>query len=439
MAEPRAHRATLESLNWSHRELGELEEAIDELHGTRVALTVNTRNGRRRRSGVVLADADRPEDATGQGEIEWKFSDTFRAVVANSRHWAAISARAVLAMDCKYAPWLYQLCALHAGRDKISEDWDLADLRERLGASAPSFKRWISFRDRVLDPACAEINQLTGIGVAWEPIKYGRKVMGVRLSTWRKGAAEIAEADAELARHRAGRKERRSELVERIVEEREAWSRETEAKLADLTARRAEAEAVPAADPRQTDLEEAIAVAGVRLTAAQLMLGAEAARAEGAAAVRRPGRLRRLAAGGRPAQGPAPQPGGALDRLLQAPCATGEGGRGMSGDKLREAEHPWPRGAEFARLSGDPFGGGMRVVLEFHRDTFETWRYSYEATSAFTWPPQLDEVLTAIIETYNPPTPRHLFVLGNKARHGRIEARSQHQREKENEMFSEIT
>ena len=83
--------------------------------------------------------------------------------------------------------------------------------------------------------------------------------------------------------------------------------------------------------------------------------------------------------------------------------------------QARLPEHPWPCGAEHARLSGDPFGGGMRVVLEFHRDTFETWRYSYEATSAFTWPPQLDEGLTAIIETYNPPTPRHLFVLGNRA------------------------
>ena len=103
VAEARAHRATLASLNWSHRELGELEEAIHELHATTVTLTLNTRNGRRRRSGVVLADADRPEDATGQGEIEWKFSDTFWAVVANSRHWAAISARAVLAMDCKYS------------------------------------------------------------------------------------------------------------------------------------------------------------------------------------------------------------------------------------------------------------------------------------------------------------------------------------------------
>ena len=282
VAEDRTHRVTLANLNWANRDLDLIEEAIYELHATTVAFTVETRSGRRRRSGVVLAEAERPEDAV-QGEIHWRFSRPFQQVVKNSRHWAAISARAVLAMECKYSPWLYQLCALHAGRARVSEDWDLADLRERLGARSASLHRWQDFKRRVLEPACAEINQLTGVGVAWEPIKYGRKVMGVRLSTWRKSAAEIAEAGAELARHRAGRKERRNELVERIVEERAAWSRETEAKLADLTARRAEAEAKPAADPRQTGLEEAIAVAGVRLTAAQLMLGAEAARAEGAA------------------------------------------------------------------------------------------------------------------------------------------------------------
>ena len=286
VTEDRAHRVTLRSLNWSHRELGELTEAFRELLHTEVSLTVNSRAGKRRRIGLVVADMERPDEIeAGQGEIEWHFSRTFRSVIANSHHWAAISARAVLTMDCKYSPWLYQLCALHAGRGRVSEDWDLADLRERLGASSPSLRRWPDFKRRVLEPACAEINQLTGIGVAWEPIKYGRKVMGVRLSTWRKGAGELADTAAELERHSTGRKERRHELVERIVEEREAWGREAEAKLADLTARRAEAEAVPAADPRQVDIEEAIAVAGVRLTAAQLMLGAEGARAEGGAQI----------------------------------------------------------------------------------------------------------------------------------------------------------
>ena len=284
VAEDRDHRAPMASLNWGKRELAEIEAATRELHRTTVELSVNTRNGKRRRSGVVLSDVDRPDDEDAQGEIEWRFSKTFRYVIANSRHWAAISARAVLAMESKYAVWLYQLAALHAGRDRVSEDWDLADLRERLGASAPTWRRWQDFKRKILEPACAEINQLTGVGVAWEPIKRRRKIVGVRLSTWRKSAVEIAEAAAELDRHRTGRKARRDGLVERLDAEREGTRREIQARLAEIDARRTESRAAkPAADPRQVDIEEAIAVAGVRLTAAQLMLGAEAARAEGAA------------------------------------------------------------------------------------------------------------------------------------------------------------
>ena len=280
VTEDRTHRATLASLNWGKRELAEIEDAFYELHATTVTLISVTDSY----SGAVLAEVRRPKIAT-QGEIHWRFSRPFQQVVKNSRHWAAISARAVLAMESKYTPWLYQLAALHAGRARVSEDWDLADLRERLGASAPSLRRWIAFRQRVLDPACAEINQLTGIGIAWEPIKHGRKIMGVRISTWRKGAGELADTAAELERHSTGRKERRHELVERIVAERAAWSREAEGKLADITARRAaaKAETEPAADPRQTGLEEAIAAAGVPpLTPAQLRLGHDAAAELGA-------------------------------------------------------------------------------------------------------------------------------------------------------------
>ena len=268
VAEDRTHRATLESLNWSHRELGEIEEAIYELHATTVTLFTKGE----RYSGAVLAEARRPADTT-QGEIHWRFSRPFQAVVRNSHHWAAISARAVLAMDCKYSPWLYQLAALHAGRKRVSEDWDLADLRERLGANARSLQRWPDFKRYVLEPACAEINHLTGIGVAWEPIKHGRRVMGVRLSTWRKSREELSAASAELARHRAGRKARREELVERLVAERAAWSREAEAKLADLHERRTAAK--PTSNPRQGDLEEAIAAAGVSLTPAQVRIGGD--------------------------------------------------------------------------------------------------------------------------------------------------------------------
>ena len=229
------HRTMLESLNWSHRDLTTIEETVRELQRTIVSLTINTSRGRLRKSGQILTDVDREEDNPA-GELVWEFSNTFRAVVKNSRHWAAISARAVLAMECKYSPWLYQIAALHAGRERVFQDWKLDDLRERLGASAPSLRNWQPFKQFVLEPAVAEINHLTGIGVAWEPIKYARRVVAVRLSSWRKSKEELDAAVAELNRHRAGRKERRAGLVERVVEERAALRRKLAADLQSLPA-----------------------------------------------------------------------------------------------------------------------------------------------------------------------------------------------------------
>lgn len=213
------HRTSLESLNWAHRDLQNIEDAVDELHGTRVSLTVETSRGRQRLSGPILAHVERPAEGYA-GELLWEFSKTFRAVVKRSHHWAAISARAVLAMECKYSPWLYQICALRAGRERVSHEWDLDDLRERLGASAPSLHRWIAFRQRVLEPAVAEINHLTGLGIAWEPIKHGRRVVGIRLFTWRKAQDELDAAAAELDQPRVGRKARREGLTERIIDQR---------------------------------------------------------------------------------------------------------------------------------------------------------------------------------------------------------------------------
>ena len=215
----REHRTRLESLNWAHRDLEGIKDAVRELMTTEISLTVETPRGWRELLGMILAHVDRPAERYA-GELVWEFSKTFRAVVKRSHHWAAISARAVLAMECKYSPWLYQLCALHAGRERVAHEWDLEDLRERLGASSPSLHRWQDFKRRVLEPAVAEVNHLTGIGVAWEPIKHGRSVVGLRLFTWRKAEDELKAASAELDRPRVGRKVRRDNLAERIVDER---------------------------------------------------------------------------------------------------------------------------------------------------------------------------------------------------------------------------
>lgn len=229
-------RAALESLNWSRRDLETIEETVRELIATTVALSVNTPRGRRRLMGGILAHVDRPDGQIYAGELIFKFSKTFRAVVRRSNHWAATSARAVLAMECKYSPWLYQIAALHAGRERVSHDWKLDDLRERLGVSSPSLGRWGSFKERVLEPAITEINHLTGIGVTWEPLKHGRSVVAVRLFTWRKSKEELHVVRAELNRHRSGRKDRRADLAGQIAEERVALRRKLAAELQALPA-----------------------------------------------------------------------------------------------------------------------------------------------------------------------------------------------------------
>ena len=48
-----------------------------------------------------------------------------------------------------------------------------------------------------------------------------------------------------------------------------------------------------------------------------------------------------------------------------------------------------------------PVGAGMRKVLEYHRHSFERWRYLHEVENADYYLPALDEALTVIIETCN--------------------------------------
>ncbi|MBF0307416.1 MAG: replication initiation protein [Alphaproteobacteria bacterium] len=180
-----------------------------------------------------MTDIERDVDAA-TGELVWRFSRTFREIVKNSTHWASISARAVMEMECKYSPWLYQLCALHAGRRQVTRDWPLAVLRERLGASAPSMQRWQDFKRYALEPAVAEVNHLTGIAVTWAPVKIGREVVAVRLACSRKQPPEIAAAAAEINRPRVGRRARRAGTVEQIASEQGARRRAIAEELAAL-------------------------------------------------------------------------------------------------------------------------------------------------------------------------------------------------------------
>ena len=293
VAEERTHRATMrEPQLVATASSRSLRQAIHELHATtRLAerarpatLTRGSRAscGSRREApkGRHRARRDRVEASRG----------TFRAVVVKNspalggdqRPRRARHGLQVLAV------WLYQLCALHAGRARVSRG---------LGSGRPARAPWRQrapslqplaehFKRYVLEPACAEINQLTGdrrrLGADQARAQgHGRAPLdlaqGRRRDRRGRRRACPPPGGPQGTAQRAGRADRRGA---RRLEPRDRGQAGRAAPT--LPGGRA-ARSARRPTPRQIGLEEAIAAAGVRLTAAQLMLGAEAARAEGGA------------------------------------------------------------------------------------------------------------------------------------------------------------
>jgi hypothetical protein len=221
VVENQQHRIPYSLLNETfHRGKGELLDAIYELHGTTISVRITSAGSRPfTRTGAILSDVEREDEDLDGAEIRFEFSKAMREVIRSSTHWAAISRRAVMAFESKYALRLYLVLALRAGLRKTSEDFALEDFRALVGVDAGSLDRWQDIKRRVLEPAREEINHLAGFHMEFTPIKRGRKVIGVKLLWGRKGSAELVEAAQELERPRVGRKARRTGKVDELVEQ----------------------------------------------------------------------------------------------------------------------------------------------------------------------------------------------------------------------------
>lgn len=217
------HRVPYSVLNATfHKSRDELAEAIAELHSTVVSVKLVSRQGRAYvKSGPILSDVEREPDSLDDAEVRFEFSPAMRRVIADSAHWTAVSRRAVLAFESRYSLRLYLWLSLRANLRKTAENVSLDDLRELLGIEPGKLKTWQHLKDRALDPALAEINHVAGFHAVYQPLKQGRRVVGVRLVWALKERAELVKAQKELDRPRIGRKARRAGLVETIAQERQ--------------------------------------------------------------------------------------------------------------------------------------------------------------------------------------------------------------------------
>ena len=213
------HRIPIAALNEAfHVSASEMEELIDELHTTTLKLKLTDAKGRRyTKSGPLLSDVEREDEAQAQAELRFEFSPAMRRVIANSTHWAVISRRAVMAFESRYALRLYTILSLRAGLRKASEEFTVDDLRELLGVPSGKLKRWQDLKTWAIEPAIDEVNHLSGLKVAYRPLKRGRRIVGISLAWGVKAGPEKVEAIKELDRPKVGRIARRKGTVEHVM------------------------------------------------------------------------------------------------------------------------------------------------------------------------------------------------------------------------------
>ena len=214
VAEDRLHRvpiAWLRNVGLKHMTVDEFIECVRELASTTIDVEVRDEADRAPhvKTGAFLSHIERDLDAE-RGELLFEFSRTMRYVFARSAYWAILDRRATLAFESRYAIRLYELMTLRSGLDRrVSETFELDDLRHRLGVPDGKLTRWIHLRQFAIEKAVAEVNHISAFKVRWEPIKHGRSVAAVRFHWSTKTADERSNARSELAQPRAGRKSRR--------------------------------------------------------------------------------------------------------------------------------------------------------------------------------------------------------------------------------------
>lgn len=202
-----------------HMTLAERVDALRELQTTLIEVRVPSPKvkGRTRViSETLLGKVERDED--DRGELVWRFGETLRRVFADSPHWAVLSKRAVMAFESRYALRLYEIIALRVNLDYVhAETFSLDDLRSRLGVPVGKLTNWPHFRQRALEPAIAEVNQLAGFSVRYDPVKRGRSVTAVQLHWAKKSVPALKDTKRELDGSKVGRKARRDETAEHVA------------------------------------------------------------------------------------------------------------------------------------------------------------------------------------------------------------------------------
>jgi len=210
------HSVFKRELRGSHNSNDRLSDAFDELQGTLLRIETVAPDGRAAAlvAPVVAYRIEHLED-DDRSRVWWEFSEPARRAMQGSDHYAAMNRAALLAFESRYSVTLYERGALLVGRRNPRWRGTVEELREVMGIPTGHYRNWADIRRKVVEPACAEVNQLADFACGWTVEQGPRsKVTTVELWFRPKDQAARAVARGELESTRAGRKARRSSQEE---------------------------------------------------------------------------------------------------------------------------------------------------------------------------------------------------------------------------------
>lgn len=214
----REHRIPISELTTTDRHHKRVVSTMDGLFGAVVQVALKRDGKDYVSTSPIFAKIDRP--VRGDGYVYYKLSDTIVAIISESVVYTRLTKQLMLNFQSKYALTLWETIE-RVRRKKWQTDITMTvdEWRDALGVDKGKVPRFANFKQKVFDPAVAEVNQLSEYKVEWKPNKDGRSVVEIRVEWVEKTQAERLAAYREIEASKIGRKARRTGTTETVVSE----------------------------------------------------------------------------------------------------------------------------------------------------------------------------------------------------------------------------
>jgi hypothetical protein len=216
---PGPHSIRKRDLRGSHNGNDRLDAILEELCGMQLQVATIAPDGRpAKMSAPVVAYRIEHVEDDDRSVLWWEFSELARKAMQGSDYYAAINRGTLLSFDSRYAVTMYERGCLLSGRRDPRWRGSVEDLREVMGVPTGKYRDWADIRRKVVEPACAEVNQIADF-VASYRVENGprNKVTAIELLFFPKQESALAAAVREREASRIGRKARRKGSVEATI------------------------------------------------------------------------------------------------------------------------------------------------------------------------------------------------------------------------------